>query len=480
MWRFRRRGRTGGVLEHFPGFQQFSGVANAAASPSVHAHPAPYTVALARTDLAQNTDAVGKATDATTEHHPLKQLTDLSVRSFALLGSSALQSVTLSFSSDASQPPVMHSCCPKTLPTSTNSTSQNLVLGSTSQLVNTVDCQQIEMCDIPSLPKSGDRAFAQMSMSPNSYVSGLTPCMSSISDASKSTNMAGSPDNMHDGGMCLMSDPLHDLNSMRRPSRWKRSLSEPNLGHFLSHIPLDRRASIAECESMLDQPDVAMQNTPLSSVIEEAVWPVMNSDFLAMQMQLDDVTANGLNGQGCSSDFNKENMPPEASPMDVSRRESLSPDNSQHKSCDVEFKQLAKTSPESTRSEASHVDLTSPKSDTQVASTLTDAGNERKVEKSVSPKRNVKRKISAPKRKRRKPKRSRGRKSCNCRRSRCLKLYCECFSRGDTCLDCNCYGCHNNDAYVDEREIAISTALSRDSTAFRPKVKLTGSRSKHQ
>eukprot|EP01083_Nonionella_stella_P285768 972794_1 len=66
------------------------------------------------------------------------------------------------------------------------------------------------------------------------------------------------------------------------------------------------------------------------------------------------------------------------------------------------------------------------------------------------------------------------------RRVWCLFREAPTIKNQDTCLDWYCYRCHNNDAYMDEREISISTALSRDSTAFRPKVKLTGSRSKHQ
>ena len=34
-------------------------------------------------------------------------------------------------------------------------------------------------------------------------------------------------------------------------------------------------------------------------------------------------------------------------------------------------------------------------------------------------------------------------KSCNCKYSKCLKLYCECFSSGEYCIDCNCANCYN-------------------------------------
>ena len=35
-------------------------------------------------------------------------------------------------------------------------------------------------------------------------------------------------------------------------------------------------------------------------------------------------------------------------------------------------------------------------------------------------------------------------KHCKCVKSKCLKLYCQCFARGDTCDDeCVCVDCHN-------------------------------------
>ena len=37
-------------------------------------------------------------------------------------------------------------------------------------------------------------------------------------------------------------------------------------------------------------------------------------------------------------------------------------------------------------------------------------------------------------------------KQCNCKNSRCLKLYCECFASGQYCEpgSCNCLNCFNN------------------------------------
>ena len=36
-----------------------------------------------------------------------------------------------------------------------------------------------------------------------------------------------------------------------------------------------------------------------------------------------------------------------------------------------------------------------------------------------------------------------GSKKCNCKKSKCLKLYCECFAAGVFCDDCNCQNCCN-------------------------------------
>ena len=52
------------------------------------------------------------------------------------------------------------------------------------------------------------------------------------------------------------------------------------------------------------------------------------------------------------------------------------------------------------------------------------------------------------------------RKSCNCRNSRCLKLYCECFASGQYCFGCNCQACHNNPENDEMRKRAIEQAPS--------------------
>ncbi|KAI6224688.1 CRC domain-containing protein [Aphelenchoides besseyi] len=62
------------------------------------------------------------------------------------------------------------------------------------------------------------------------------------------------------------------------------------------------------------------------------------------------------------------------------------------------------------------------------------------------------------------------RKHCNCTKSQCLKLYCECFANGEFCLDCNCKDCHNNLTHEMERSRAIKSSLDRNPNAFKPKI----------
>ncbi|VDL99436.1 unnamed protein product [Schistocephalus solidus] len=62
------------------------------------------------------------------------------------------------------------------------------------------------------------------------------------------------------------------------------------------------------------------------------------------------------------------------------------------------------------------------------------------------------------------------RKPCNCTKSHCLKLYCECFAQGQLCQNCNCNNCMNNLAYEEERGRAIKMTLERNPMAFHPKI----------
>lgn len=65
---------------------------------------------------------------------------------------------------------------------------------------------------------------------------------------------------------------------------------------------------------------------------------------------------------------------------------------------------------------------------------------------------------------------SRQRKPCNCTKSQCLKLYCDCFANGEFCSNCNCNNCSNNIEHESERSKAIKACLERNPHAFHPKI----------
>ncbi|KAG8228261.1 hypothetical protein J437_LFUL006228 [Ladona fulva] len=62
------------------------------------------------------------------------------------------------------------------------------------------------------------------------------------------------------------------------------------------------------------------------------------------------------------------------------------------------------------------------------------------------------------------------RKPCNCTKSQCLKLYCECFANGEFCNQCKCVNCFNNLEHEEDRQKAIKACLDRNRDAFRPKI----------
>eukprot|EP01018_Ginkgo_biloba_P005205 Gb_27369 [translate_table: standard] len=65
-------------------------------------------------------------------------------------------------------------------------------------------------------------------------------------------------------------------------------------------------------------------------------------------------------------------------------------------------------------------------------------------------------------------------KQCNCKNSRCLKLYCECFASGIYCDGCNCVNCSNNIENEAVRREAVDAILERNPNAFRPKIEDMG------
>ncbi|XP_010131219.1 PREDICTED: protein lin-54 homolog isoform X2 [Buceros rhinoceros silvestris] len=65
---------------------------------------------------------------------------------------------------------------------------------------------------------------------------------------------------------------------------------------------------------------------------------------------------------------------------------------------------------------------------------------------------------------------NRPRKPCNCTKSLCLKLYCDCFANGEFCNNCNCTNCYNNLEHENDRQKAIKACLDRNPEAFKPKI----------
>mmetsp|Transcript_13944 Transcript_13944/g.20396 ORF Transcript_13944/g.20396 Transcript_13944/m.20396 type:complete len:280 (-) Transcript_13944:31-870(-) len=59
---------------------------------------------------------------------------------------------------------------------------------------------------------------------------------------------------------------------------------------------------------------------------------------------------------------------------------------------------------------------------------------------------------------------------CNCQRSKCLKLYCDCFAAGQYCAGCNCLECNNTPDWEEVRREAIASTLERNPNAFKPKI----------
>lgn len=57
-------------------------------------------------------------------------------------------------------------------------------------------------------------------------------------------------------------------------------------------------------------------------------------------------------------------------------------------------------------------------------------------------------------------------KPCHCKKSKCLKLYCECFARRGYCVGCSCVCCQNIPKFEEVRKKAIQATLERDPHAF--------------
>ncbi|KAL9663341.1 hypothetical protein QQ045_028181 [Rhodiola kirilowii] len=62
-------------------------------------------------------------------------------------------------------------------------------------------------------------------------------------------------------------------------------------------------------------------------------------------------------------------------------------------------------------------------------------------------------------------------KRCNCKKSKCLKLYCECFAAGVYCIEpCSCQDCYNKPIHEDTVLATRRQIEARNPLAFAPKV----------
>ena len=61
---------------------------------------------------------------------------------------------------------------------------------------------------------------------------------------------------------------------------------------------------------------------------------------------------------------------------------------------------------------------------------------------------------------------------CNCKRTRCLKLYCDCFRFKKYCVasHCNCRECANIPEFEHLRQGAVNSIVERNPEAFKPKI----------
>lgn len=60
--------------------------------------------------------------------------------------------------------------------------------------------------------------------------------------------------------------------------------------------------------------------------------------------------------------------------------------------------------------------------------------------------------------------------SCNCKKSRCLKLYCDCFRAQKYCDGCNCQQCANSPEHENDRLKSMASITERNPEAFKPRI----------
>jgi hypothetical protein len=60
--------------------------------------------------------------------------------------------------------------------------------------------------------------------------------------------------------------------------------------------------------------------------------------------------------------------------------------------------------------------------------------------------------------------------TCNCKKSKCLKLYCDCFRVQQYCSGCHCNNCSNLKEFDSERQAAVTAITERNPEAFKPRI----------
>lgn len=59
---------------------------------------------------------------------------------------------------------------------------------------------------------------------------------------------------------------------------------------------------------------------------------------------------------------------------------------------------------------------------------------------------------------------------CNCKRSKCLKLYCDCLRVNKYCEGCNCSECNNTTNFAAVRNAAVASIIERNPDAFKARI----------
>ena len=68
---------------------------------------------------------------------------------------------------------------------------------------------------------------------------------------------------------------------------------------------------------------------------------------------------------------------------------------------------------------------------------------------------------------------------CSCKKSHCLKMYCECFKFGKLCYNCTCPECLNRQNFQDLRQQSIQFIKKKSNHAFKNVLERDLSSEKH-